>query len=108
VATVSTSTTAWSRQCRHQVRMRRLMPRILEKKTACPNPGSVQCLALTTFRKSGQAMTTLAMLAEPFGTIYLRNMIWNTCGRGQAQMPSLYHTCQVRPYSSHIVTVARP
>src|SRR5215471_8808425 len=36
-----------------------------------PDLGKEQCIALTTFRKTGQAVTTLVMFAQSLGTIYV-------------------------------------
>ncbi|HEX6541779.1 MAG TPA: PPOX class F420-dependent oxidoreductase [Ktedonobacterales bacterium] len=41
------------------------------EKAAFPDLGKAQCIALTTFRKSGQAVTTPVMFAMSRGTIYL-------------------------------------
>ena len=44
---------------------------ITPQKAPFPDLLSVQCLALTTFRKSGQAVTTPMLFAERLGTIYV-------------------------------------
>lgn len=41
------------------------------EKTTLPDLGKVLCIALTTFRKNGQAVTTPVMFAEAPGTIYV-------------------------------------
>src|SRR5579871_5018329 len=41
------------------------------EKATFPDLLSVQCIALTTFRKGGQAVTTPMMFAERLGTIYV-------------------------------------
>src|SRR5690349_9963675 len=46
------------------------MSTVLEKVTF-PDLGKEQCIALTTFRKSGQAVTTPVMFAQRLGTIYV-------------------------------------
>src|SRR5436309_14790220 len=46
------------------------MSTTLEKATF-PDLGREQCIALTTFRKTGQAVTTPAMFAQNLGTIYV-------------------------------------
>jgi uncharacterized protein len=43
----------------------------LERAATFPDLGREQCIALTTFRKSGQAVTTPVWFAERFGTIYI-------------------------------------
>ena len=46
------------------------MSTTLEKATF-PDLGREQCIALTTFRKTGQAVTTPVMFAQSLGTIYV-------------------------------------
>ena len=46
------------------------MPTTLEKATF-PDLGREQCIALTTFRKTGQAVTTPVWFAISLGTIYV-------------------------------------
>src|SRR5215470_17136883 len=46
------------------------MSTVIERATI-PSLGREQCIALTTFRKSGQAVTTPVMFAERLGTIYV-------------------------------------
>jgi PPOX class probable F420-dependent enzyme len=46
------------------------MPTTLERATF-PDLGKAQCIALTTFRKSGQSVTTPVMFAERLGIIYV-------------------------------------
>jgi uncharacterized protein len=46
------------------------MSTTLEKATF-PDLGREQCIALTTFRKTGQAVTTPVMFAQRLGTIYV-------------------------------------
>src|SRR5436853_4608189 len=46
------------------------MSTTLEKATF-PDLGREQCIALTTFRKTGQAVTTPLMFAQSLGTIYV-------------------------------------
>jgi uncharacterized protein len=46
------------------------MSTILEKATF-PDLGKEQCIALTTFRKTGQAVTTTVVFAQSLGTIYV-------------------------------------
>src|SRR5438874_9711224 len=46
------------------------MSTVLERATF-PDLGREQCIALTTFRKSGQAVTTPVWFAESLGTIYV-------------------------------------
>ena len=46
------------------------MSKVLEKATF-PDLGKEQCIALTTFRKTGQAVTTPVMFAQSLGTIYV-------------------------------------
>ena len=46
------------------------MSTVLEKATF-PDLGREQCIALTTFRKTGQAVTTPVWFAESNGTIYV-------------------------------------
>jgi uncharacterized protein len=46
------------------------MSTTLEKATF-PDLGREQCIALTTFRKTGQAVTTPVMCAQRLGTIYV-------------------------------------
>ena len=41
------------------------------EKAIFPDLGKEQCIALTTFRKTGQAVTTPVMFAERLGTIYV-------------------------------------
>src|SRR5689334_11042309 len=41
------------------------------KRATFPDLGREQCIALTTFRKTGQAVTTLVMFAQGPGTIYV-------------------------------------
>jgi PPOX class probable F420-dependent enzyme len=41
------------------------------EKASFPDLGREQCIALTTFRKSGQAVTTPVMFAQHLGTIYV-------------------------------------
>jgi uncharacterized protein len=47
-----------------------MMSTVLEK-TTFPDLGKEQYIALTTFRKSGQAVTTPVIFAERLGTIYV-------------------------------------
>ena len=46
------------------------MSKTLEKATF-PDLGREQCIALTTLRKTGQAVTTPVMFAQSLGTIYV-------------------------------------
>ena len=46
------------------------MSTVIERATF-PDLGREQCIALTTFRKAGQAVTTPVMFAERLGTIYV-------------------------------------
>ena len=46
------------------------MSTTLEKATF-PDLGKEQCIALTTFRKAGQAVTTPVVFAQSPGTIYV-------------------------------------
>ena len=46
------------------------MSTVLERATF-PDLGREQCIALTTFRKTGQAVTTRVMFAQSLGTIYV-------------------------------------
>jgi uncharacterized protein len=46
------------------------MSTVLER-AAFPDLGRAQCIALTTFRKTGQAVTTPVMFAQSHGTIYV-------------------------------------
>src|SRR5215469_4546614 len=46
------------------------MSTVIERATI-PSLGGEQCIALTTFRKSGQAVTTPVIFAERLGTIYV-------------------------------------
>ena len=46
------------------------MSTVLERATL-PDLGREQCIALTTFRKTGQAVTTPVMFAQSLGTIYV-------------------------------------
>src|SRR5436190_15430962 len=46
------------------------MSTVIERATF-PDLGREQCIALTTFRKTGQAVTTPVMFAERLGTIYV-------------------------------------
>ena len=46
------------------------MSTTLEKATF-PDLGKEQCIALTTFRKTGQAVTTTVVFAQSLGTIYV-------------------------------------
>ena len=46
------------------------MSTMLERATF-PDLGKEQCIALTTFRKTGQAVTTPVMFAQRLGTIYV-------------------------------------
>ncbi len=46
------------------------MSTVIERATI-PSLGREQCIALTTFRKTGQAVTTPVMFAERLGTIYV-------------------------------------
>jgi PPOX class probable F420-dependent enzyme len=46
------------------------MSTVIERATI-PSLGREQCIALTTFRKAGQAVTTPVMFAERLGTIYV-------------------------------------
>ncbi len=46
------------------------MSTVLEKATF-PDLGREQCIALTTFRKTGQAVTTPVWFSERLGTIYV-------------------------------------
>jgi uncharacterized protein len=41
------------------------------KNTAFPDLGKAQCIALTTFRRTGQAVTTPVWFAVSFGVIYV-------------------------------------
>jgi uncharacterized protein len=41
------------------------------EKAIFPDLGKEQCIALTTFRKTGQAVTTTVWFAERLGTIYV-------------------------------------
>lgn len=41
------------------------------ERATTPDLGREQCIALTTFRQSGQAVTTPVMFAERLGTIYV-------------------------------------
>jgi uncharacterized protein len=41
------------------------------EKAVLPDLGKAQCIALTTFRKTGQAVTTPVMFAISHGTIYV-------------------------------------
>jgi PPOX class probable F420-dependent enzyme len=41
------------------------------EKVALPDLGKAQCIALTTFRKTGEAVTTPVMFAQIPGTIYV-------------------------------------
>ncbi|MBE3560167.1 MAG: PPOX class F420-dependent oxidoreductase [Ktedonobacteraceae bacterium] len=64
------------------------MPTTLKKATF-PDLGKAQCIALTTFRKSGQAVTTPVMFAQRSGTIY-------TGTRADAgKLKRLHHTTRV-------------
>jgi PPOX class probable F420-dependent enzyme len=64
------------------------MSTVLEKKTF-PDLGKVQCIALTTFRKSGQSVTTPVWFAQLPGTIYVE-----THG-GAGKLKRLRHTAHV-------------
>jgi uncharacterized protein len=46
------------------------MSTVIERPTF-PDLGREQCIALTTFRKTGQAVTTPVMFAQRLGTIYV-------------------------------------
>src|SRR6266496_3217067 len=46
------------------------MSTVIERATF-PDLGREQCIALTTFRKTGQAVTTPVMFAQRLGTIYV-------------------------------------
>ena len=46
------------------------MSTVIEKATF-PDLGRAQCIALTTLRKTGQAVTTPVMFAQRLGTIYV-------------------------------------
>jgi uncharacterized protein len=46
------------------------MSTVIERATF-PDLGREQCIALTTFRKAGQAVTTSVMFAQRLGTIYV-------------------------------------
>src|SRR5207302_11135063 len=46
------------------------MSTVLERATF-PDLGKEQCIALTTFRKTGQAVTTPVWFAQSLGTIYV-------------------------------------
>ena len=46
------------------------MSTVIERATF-PDLGREQCIALTTFRKTGQAVTTPVMFAQSLGTIYV-------------------------------------
>jgi len=46
------------------------MSTVIERATF-PELGREQCIALTTFRKTGQAVTTPVWFAERLGTIYV-------------------------------------
>ena len=46
------------------------MSTVIERATF-PDLGKEQCIALTTFRRTGQAVTTPVMFAERLGTIYV-------------------------------------
>lgn len=60
------------------------------QKAAFPDLGSAQCIALTTFRKTGQAVTTPVMFAQRLGTIYVGT-------RADAgKLKRLRHTARVR------------
>ena len=41
------------------------------EKTTFPDLGKEQCIALTTYRKTGLAVTTTVMFAQSLGTIYI-------------------------------------
>jgi PPOX class probable F420-dependent enzyme len=64
------------------------MSTALEKATF-PDLGREQCIALTTFRKTGQAVTTPVWFAERLGTIYVET-------HGDAgKLKRLRHTARV-------------
>ena len=46
------------------------MSTVIER-ASFPDLGREQCIALTTFRKTGQAVTTPVMFAQSLGTIYV-------------------------------------
>jgi PPOX class probable F420-dependent enzyme len=46
------------------------MSKVIERATF-PDLGRAQCIALTTFRTTGQAVTTPVMFAQSLGTIYV-------------------------------------
>ncbi len=46
------------------------MSTVIER-TTFPDLGKAQCIALTTFRKTGQAVTTPVIFAQSLGTIYV-------------------------------------
>ena len=46
------------------------MSTVIERATF-PDLGKEQCIALTTFRKTGRAVTTLVWFAQSLGTIYV-------------------------------------
>ncbi len=61
---------------------------VLEKATF-PDLGREQCIALTTFRKTGQAVTTPVWFAQSLGTIYVET-------HGDAgKLKRLRHTARV-------------
>src|SRR6266581_7572245 len=64
------------------------MSTVLEKATF-PDLGREQCIALTTFRKTGQAVTTPVWFAISLGTIYVETHA--TAGK----LKRLRHTARV-------------
>ena len=59
------------------------------EKTTFPDLGREQCIALTTFRKTGQAVTTPVWFAKSLGTIYVET-------HGDAgKLKRLRHTARV-------------
>lgn len=64
------------------------MSTILEK-VAFPDLGKAQCIALTTFRKTGQAVTTPVMFAQVPGAVYVGT------GANAGKLKRLRHTTRV-------------
>src|SRR5437868_15016424 len=65
------------------------MSKTLEKATF-PDLGREQCIALTTFRKTGQAVTTPVWFAISLGTIYVETHA------DAGKLKRLRHTARVR------------
>jgi uncharacterized protein len=59
------------------------------EKAIFPDLGKEQCIALTTFRKTGQAVTTPVWFAERLGTIYVETYA------NEGKVKRLRHTAHV-------------